>query len=115
MKVWLDDMRKEPVGYILAKTVEEAKNLLLNNEVTEMSLDHDLGACTTCLNGQTIDEWLVNSNFQSMPNCTHMGTGYDLVCWMEENNIWPKYKPKVHSANPVGRLRMQQVIDKKYD
>lgn len=41
-------------------------------------------------------------------------TGYDILCWLEEN---PKYLPKkiiLVTANPVGRQRMQQVLNKLY-
>ena len=47
-----------------------------------------------------------------MANCSHFGTGYDLCLWMAEHGIWPAEKPTVHSMNPVGRKRMQGVIDR---
>lgn len=49
-----------------------------------------------------------------MPYCTHVGTGCDLVSWMEENEVWPENPPVVHSMNPVGKDRMQRVIWKHY-
>jgi hypothetical protein len=77
------------------------------------SLDHDLGACNECSKGLTPDEWLEKSSYASMPNCSHFGTGYELVCWMEETGHWPTvYWPTVHSANAVGRLRMEQAIER---
>jgi hypothetical protein len=30
---------------------------------------------------------------------------------MEETGIWPEKKPRVHSANPSGRERMQLAIE----
>ena len=41
-------------------------------------------------------------------------TGYDVVCWMEQNNVWPIHGVAVHSMNPVGKERMLQVIDRHY-
>jgi len=42
-------------------------------------------------------------------------TGYNLMCWLEENqDIHPEWIPKeikLVTANPVGRDRMQIVID----
>lgn len=41
-------------------------------------------------------------------------TGYNVMCWLEKN---PQYLPKeiiLVTSNPVGRQRMQQVIDKLY-
>jgi hypothetical protein len=120
-KVWLylDDVRPVPDGWMLATNIEEAKAILLTGEVVAASLDHDLGACDACMGGRSWEEWVVNHGMQgdsivAMPHCTHVGTGYDLVCWMEETGNWPKQKPVVHSANPVGRARMLQAIEKAF-
>ena len=112
--LWLDDMRPAPEGYIWAKTVDQAKAVLANASIVKCSLDHDLGVCTECSEGLTPEEWLIKHEYKSMPHCSHFGTGYDLVCWMEENDVWSIEKPVVHSMNPVGRMRMQMVIDKKW-
>ncbi len=88
--LWLDDVRPAPVGWTHVKTVEAAKALLSQGNVYQASLDHDLGD----------DE--------------HIGTGYTLVCWMEETGHWPINGTVVHSANPVGRRRMQIAIDRWY-
>ena len=100
MRLWLDDVR-EPWrhGYIAcewAKTAQEAIEMLKTGSITEASLDHDLS-----YNAET-GNWRAEE------------TGYTVVCWMEENNVWPTDGVKVHSANPVGRKRMQVVIDKHY-
>jgi hypothetical protein len=100
MRLWLDDVR-EPWkhGYILSewvRTYEEAVNMLETGMITFASLDHDLSVEAAC--GQPCSE----------------KTGYDVVCWMELHNVWPKDGVVVHSMNPVGRARMQQVIDKHY-
>ncbi len=112
--LWLDDMRPAPDGYVLAKTIQEAKTILVNERVLFASLDHDLGACKDCLGGKSPEQWLEETAYQSMPHCEHFGTGYDLVCWMEANQIWPESKPRVHSANPAGRARMQAVINRRF-
>lgn len=119
--LWLDDIRPAPDGWTWVKTVDEAKKLLETGTVRAMSLDHDLGACEACLKealGSIMDTvpelaqeaWLEKTGYQSMPNCTHFGTGYDLVCWMEETGNWSKKVPSVHSANPVGRDKMNAGI-----
>ena len=90
-KIWLDDVRKAPSGWIHIKTVEDLipffeKNY---NKIKEMSLDHDLG-----------------ENIMS---------GYDFITWLEEKVFAGKYKTipniKIHSANPVGRKKMTQGLD----
>lgn len=113
MKLYLDDIRPAPVGWELVTTVAAAQVALSTGTVDELSLDHDLGACELCttIEANQTDGPLWKG---SMPHCKHVGTGYDLVCWMEANDVWPPVKPVVHSLNPVGRQRMQQVIDKHY-
>lgn len=111
MNLWLDDMRPAPIGWVHVKTVDEAKEKLLTGEVDACSLDHDLGACEQCMAGRSPEQWLVESNYTRMPNCEHFGTGYTLVCWMEETGVWPIKRPTVHSANPAGAARMRQAID----
>ncbi|TCJ16910.1 hypothetical protein E0L93_09415 [Rubrobacter taiwanensis] len=87
MRVWLDDLRPAPGGWEWARTVEEAIiSLLSENEVKEMSLDHDLG--------EGIEE------------------GYALCLWMAEHGVWPTRRIAVHSANPPGAERMCGVIER---
>ena len=105
MKLWLDDIR-DPVlfgktGWTWAKTADEAITLLKTGEVIKASLDHDLGVRST----------LGLNDYGVAP---YEQTGYDVVCWMEENNVWPIEGVTVHSSNPVGRKRMEQVINKHY-
>lgn len=99
--LWLDDIRPPwQHGYLGAewvKTAAEAIALLKTGTVQHASLDHDLSVQAT----------------MGMPEPGE-DTGYTVVCWMEENNVWPPGGVRVHSMNPVGRARMQQVIDKHY-
>jgi hypothetical protein len=114
MNLWLDDVRDPlnhgAIGFVWVKTVDDAKAAILTGEVNRASLDHDLGACEGCMGGRTVDDWLIETNCMAMPNCSHFGTGYDLCLWMAETGHWPKERPTVHSANPVGAERMRGVI-----
>jgi hypothetical protein len=111
--LWLDDVRPAPDGWVHVKTVDEAKEYLLRGVVRRASLDHDLGACSKCWDAGA-KKWLETHDYQSMPHCEHVGTGYTLVCWMEENNCWPAEMPIVHSANPIGCAKMKAVIERKF-
>ena len=114
INLWLDDLRPAPPGWVHVKTDDEARTYLARGVVQMASLDHDLGACEKCLGGRTPEQWLVESEMTQMPNCEHFGTGYTLVCWMEETGHWPIQKPNVHSRNPVGRAKMQAAINKRF-
>jgi len=77
MKVFLDDERDTPERWKRVYWPEEAIELLKTDQVSEISLDHDLG----------------NDN---------RGTGYDVVLWIEEQVVINGFNPpiiKVHSAN----------------
>jgi hypothetical protein len=115
INLWLDDVRPAPIGWVHAKTVEEAQEYLKTTSVELCSLDHDLGACNYCLAGRSAEQWLVEHHFQSMPNCEHFGTGLTLVRWMCETGHWPAEKPTVHSSNKDGRAKMQHLLDEHYD
>lgn len=86
MRLWLDDLRPAPEGWIWIETVEGAIELIFSGEVVEASLDHDLG------DGQQ--------------------EGYRLVLYMAENNLWPKEAISVHSSNPPGSERMCGMIER---
>ena len=98
--MWLDDLRDPmhngAIGYEWVKTVDEAIDLLKTGQVTFASLDHDLSIEAT------------------MGNWKKERTGYDVVLWMEENDVWPKDGVRVHSLNPAGKARMEAVIRKKF-
>jgi len=96
MKVYLDDERDTPEGWVRAYWPDEVIELLQSGEVTEISLDHDLGD----------DE---------------RGTGYDVILWVEEAVVTRSFKAPqitVHSANSSARNKMelgiQSIIDKSH-
>lgn len=118
MKLWLDDVRKPWehgfIGSEWATNYEEAIAKLQTRVITFASLDHDIGACQDCIDKMLHIGDMTSPETTFFNRCDHAKTGYDVVCWMEENNVWPRDGVVVHSMNPVGRQRMQQVIDKHY-
>lgn len=103
-RLFIDDVRSPPLGWALARTYDEAIALLSSAACLEsVSFDHDLGTCDVC----------ASVGCTSCACRCHM-TGYDVVSWMEEHDIWPRSRPTVHSSNPVGRARIESVITRKY-
>jgi len=113
MKLWLDDRRPAPAGWTRAFSVAEAQALLKTGQVEEASLDHDLGACETCMGGSSLEEWLEAHDYD-MPTCEHVGTGLTLCLWMADTGHWPKTPPVVHSMNHGGADRMREVIAREF-
>lgn len=88
MRVYLDDERTTPQGWVRVHGPDEAIALLETGQVEELSLDHDLGD----------DE---------------RGTGYDVVLWVEEAVALRGFSPprmSVHSANSSARQKMESGI-----
>lgn len=88
MKVYLDDERNTPRGWVRVYWPDEAIALLASGEVVEISLDHDLGD----------DE---------------RGTGYDVILWIEKAVALRGFRPPVihvHSANSSARAKMEAGI-----
>lgn len=87
MKLFVDDERPAPEGWVGAVDVDDAKfviagQLLIKDPVTTLSLDHDLGYRDTI-----------------MP----------LLIWMRDNAFWPK-DLYVHTANEDGEEVMLAFI-----
>jgi len=84
MRVFLDDERVTPEGWVRTYWPIEVIALLESGLVLELSLDHDLG-----------DD--------------RRGTGYDIVLWIEEAVALRGFVPPkitVHSANSSARDKM---------
>lgn len=100
IKIFLDDVRDTPDGYVRAYSYNDAIRLLrrYRGRVEHMSFDHDLGL---------IDETGHWNNLAP--------SGYDVLCWIENHVACgdKKVAPatmSIHSANPVGRANMQRAI-----
>lgn len=89
MRIWLDDERPAPDGWVRCLWPSEVIDLLVAHEdVTDVSLDHDLGD----------DE---------------RGTGNDVLLWIEEQVALNGYDPptlRVHSANSSAAQKMWAAI-----
>lgn len=88
MRLFLDDIRKEPKGWILCKTADEAIALIdaFKNNITHISFDHDLGIG---LDG--------NDVAMHIETLCHKGK---MKC--------PKWQ--IHSSNPVGRKEISATM-----
>ena len=88
MKIYLDDERDTPEGWVRAYWPDEVIQYLETGQVEEISLDHDLGD-----DGK--------------------GTGYDVILWIEEAVALRGFqspKMRVHSANSSAREKMEAGI-----
>jgi hypothetical protein len=93
VKVWLDDQRPAPEGWVHVRTPEEAIGVLRGGGVEELSLDHDLGL--------DVGE--------------RERTGYDVLLWLEAEVAAGRTHPPaviaVHSGNVGAVRRMELAIE----
>lgn len=90
MKLYVDDLRMPPAGFVLARSVNAAKEIILDAEnkgetIDLIDLDHDMG------------------DFAS--------DGGDAIClldWLVERDTL--YPISVHTMNPVGAANMMRMI-----
>lgn len=90
MKIWLDDVRETPEGWVRFKTAESLIDFLSNNFnlVEEISFDHDLGE--------------------------NVLSGYDVLNWIEEyvyNHRCKIPTMLIHSDNSAGIKNMRAAIE----
>lgn len=100
MKLWIDDVRPAPDGYIWCRSVNEAKynilrrrrrrrygNCVIREKIELIDIDHDAGEYAT-----------------------DGGDYIKLLDWLEENGM--NYPIRIHSMNPVGVENMRRIIQR---
>ena len=97
MKLWLDDLRPAPEGYVWCLTVNEAKHCITqpqwyavldsNTEIELIDIDHDAG-----------------------DYASDGGDYIKLLDWLEETGR--NYPIRIHSQNPVGVQNMRRIIER---
>lgn len=106
LKLWLDDLRRMPVGYsVLAKTVEEAISWLQARVIWHVSLDHDL-ADEHYEEGTRLDNLPYNEGGGAWDRSKFtVKTGYAVLEWMRDNDAWVP-DIQVHSLSSGGNDMM---------
>lgn len=91
MKVFLDDSRATPKGWIRTYTVAETITMLQTGSVTEISLDHHLGADA-------------------------MDDGEEVLQWLESQVRTAGFRPPdailVHTGDAEARARMEAAAER---
>ena len=91
MKIWLDDLRPAPAGFVWCRSVNEEKRLIAEQETLQpiecIDCDHDLG--------DYADDG---------------GDGIRLLDWLLERGTL--YPVALHTMNPVGRDNMRRMLQR---
>ena len=115
-KLFFDDVRKAPDDtWMVARGIPDAKELMTAFAFDIMSLDHDIGFQMICEKCYEETDWDVDDPITHMLRigCNHTENGTTLAKWMIENlKAWPSLI-FIHSANPYGVRRMQDILSVK--
>ena len=109
MKLWVDDVRPAPEGYLWCKSVNEALREIVSkskNDIELIDLDHDAGDFA----GDGGDFINVLNELERLSRKTTIIKG------VEFHNYWhlrcQEIKFKFHSMNPVGVENMRRIIQR---
>ena len=106
-KLWVDDVRKAPEGYIWCKSVNQAINEILDSE-REFANLYRSGTTNMDLLIDVIDIDHDAGDFAS-----DGGDFIKLLDWLEaRNNGKCAYTFRIHSMNPVGIENMRRIIQR---
>ena len=120
MKLWIDDLRPAPEGYVWYKTVNEAKRQIEDIE-KDQQFFHDLAfkflhsgnkvayhnVMAMC-NNREIE--LIDIDHDAGDYASDGGDYIRLLDWLEETGR--NYPIHIHSANPVGVQNMRRIIER---
>ena len=97
MKIWVDDLREAPEGYIWCKSTNEALRLIVSNidNIAEIHLDHDMG---DTFGGDAIN--ILNELERKSHRSEAFAKAVNKIVF------------KIHTANPVGAANMKAIIEK---
>ena len=103
MKLWIDDVRPAPAGYVeWAHIVNEAKQLILEWEEFYRRIAESLG-----------NEWeieLIDIDHDAGDYAQYGGDYIKLLDWLEETGR--DYPIRIHRQNPVGVQNMRAIIQR---
>jgi hypothetical protein len=109
MKIWVDDMRPAPEGYVWCRSVNEIKDVIEKLESVKRSLIENN-------NRKLYMEFLYNPVLIDLDHdagdyAVDGGDYIKLLDWLEETDYFP-YEFHIHSMNPVGVENMRRIIQR---
>ena len=119
MKIWVDDIRPAPEGYVHCVSVKVAKQIIEYNETIVHRYSVYLfeksnlsswqrQAIEATIRDNTID--LIDIDHDAGDFACDGGDYIKLLDWLEETGR--NYPIRIHSANPVGVENMRRIIQR---
>ena len=93
MRIWVDDVRSAPEGYVWCKSVNETISFIDKwDRICEINID------------------LIDIDHDAGDYVNDGGDYIKLLDWLEETGR--DYPIRIHSMNPVGRENMRRIIER---
>lgn len=118
MKLWIDDVRPAPEGYVWCRSVNGAKRIVNYSETM-------IGHYNSILSNEKLPDWIRKSTEKDLEEATitiididhdagdYVSDGGDyirLLDWLEETGR--NHPIRIHSANAVGVENMRRIIER---
>lgn len=100
MKLWIDDVRPAPAGYTWIKTVNQAKEAIIETESRTLNSMYDM----------TFSIELIDIDHDAGDYAQYGGDYIKLLDWLEETGR--NYPLHIHSMNSVGIANMRAIIER---
>lgn len=104
MKLWIDDVRPAPEGYVWCKSVDEAKGLIAFAEAEYAKINQAFYDC------KPFKITLLDIDHDAGDYARFGGDYINLLNWLEETER--NYPIRIHSMNPVGVENMRRIIQR---
>ena len=104
MKLWIDDNRPAPIGYIWVKSVNEAIERIEDSEIRVGMLDHNNPLCEEDIKELSIELIDLDHDAGEFGPPDYI----KILDWLEETER--NYPIRIHSQNPVGVENMRRII-----
>jgi hypothetical protein len=110
MKIWMDDVRKAPEGYLWAKDVDTTiyEIMRCEREVDCIYRDYILGYISGDIAQERFNHYVITEISCDNDLGEGIAEGYKLLDWLEATDR--NYPIHIHTANPVARQRMKSII-----
>ena len=105
MKIWVDDIRPAPIGYIWVKSVNEAIERIEDSEIRVGMLDYNNPLCEEDIRELSID--VIDLDYDSGDYEKDGGPYIKLMDWLVERGTL--YPLAFHSQNCVGMEYMKRM------
>ena len=108
MKIWIDDVRPAPNGYVWCNSVNDAINTIKLREARIKNILQRYTPSETRMKDLSIE--VIDIDYDAGDFASDGSDYIELLDWLEETGR--NYPIRIHSMNPVGVQNMRNIIQR---